>query len=170
MLRPVLIPILVSLIVQSATSSAASMRMDFRLPFTQKFSGRGSFEKTFTCRRCRAVPKVDGRLDDEAWKVRGEIEFGDGKPRTVVRACYDDATLYMAFVCHELPGRKALGTPKDRDSGVWKDDAIEICLGPPQVRKIRIWYHIILSVANSVYDKRTRFGKSYGYGSGNSSL
>ena len=160
MLRHVVTLLFVALAGQAA--SGDSIRIDFRRPFTEKFSGRGSFEKTFSCRRCQSVPKVDGRLDDGAWKVGGEIEFGDGKPRTVVRACYDEATLYMAFLCYELPGRKALGTPKDRDSGVWKDDAIEICLGPPQVRKIRIWYHIILSVANSVYDKRTRFGKSYG--------
>ena len=160
MLRHVVM--LVSVAMAGRAASATSIRMAFRRPFTEKFSGRGSFEKMFTCRRCQRVPKVDGRLDDDAWKVGGEIEFGDGKPRTTVRVCYDDATLYLAFVCYELPGRKALGTPRDRDSEVWKDDAVEICLGPPQVRKTRIWYHIILSVANCVYDQRTRFGKRFG--------
>jgi len=150
------------LIVQASAGSAASIKMDFGEPFTQKFSGRGSFDKKYACTRCQTPPKVDGILDDEVWQASGEIEFGDGRPRTVVRACYDDAMLYFAFVCHELLGRKATGMPRDRDADVWKDDAIEICIGPPQVRKTRISYHIIVSVANSLYDKRTRFGKSFG--------
>lgn len=155
-----LVPLLA--ILQPGAGWAASLKMDFRQPFTEKFRGRGSFDKTHVCTRCQTPPKVDGKLDDEAWQAGGEIEFGDGRPRTTVRAYYDDATLYFAFTCHELPGRKTVGTPKDRDADVWKDDAIEICIGPPQVRKTRISYHIIISAANSLYDKRTRFGKSFG--------
>ena len=160
--RNIVISAILCLIVQASAGSAASIKMDFGEPFTQKFSGRGSFDKKYACTRCQTPPKVDGILDDEVWQASGEIEFGDGRPRTVVRACYDDAMLYFAFVCHELLGRKATGMPRDRDADVWKDDAIEICIGPPQVRKTRISYHIIVSVANSLYDKRTRFGKSFG--------
>ncbi|MBT3376212.1 MAG: hypothetical protein HN742_28930 [Lentisphaerae bacterium] len=141
---------------------AAAIRMDFREPYTAKFHGAGSFEKTYGCRRTETPPVINGKTDDAVWAGLQEITFGVGEARTNVRACYDDHQLYLAFTCFEKTGRETQETPRDRDSNVWRDDAIEICLGPPQLRKIRVWYHFIISAANSVYDHRMRFSRAYG--------
>ncbi len=82
-----------------------------------------------------------------AWASADLIQFASGKAETVVRACHDATTLYVAFECRELPGRQTQATPRDRDGDVWSDDSVEICLAPPEAIKERRWFHFILNVA-----------------------
>ena len=148
--------------LHGVTTFGAAIRMEFREPFTAKFRGAGSFEQTYACRRTETPPTIDGSVQDAAWTGIQAIEFGEDNARTSVKACYDDQQLYFAFTCFEKPGRQTQGVARDRDADVWRDDAIEICLGPPQLRKLRVWYHFIISAANSVYDHRMRFSRAYG--------
>jgi len=148
--------------MNAATVPATGIAIEFRVPFTEKFQGTGQFERKHRCARTAAPPAIDGRLDDRAWADSEPIVFGNGNAQTSVRICHDAAALYLAFECREPAGRVTQATDKDRDTDVWRDDAIEICIGPPQEQKLRAWYLFIISAANSVYDQKMRFSKPFG--------
>jgi Carbohydrate family 9 binding domain-like len=86
-------------------------------------------------KRVRATPKIDGKLDDKAWKVRPTIhKFRDlrtkGIPRvrTQVWLTFDDKNLYVAARCYEPNVEKIRTTIHERDGVVTADDCIEFFL------------------------------------------
>jgi Carbohydrate family 9 binding domain-like len=77
---------------------------------------------------------VDGRLDERAWAGAQRVELVDtltGNPpryRTEVRLLWDEAALYVAFVCEDdevwvRPGRRD-------DDPIYEDEVVEIFLDP----------------------------------------
>jgi hypothetical protein len=91
--------------------------------------------------RVTAAPKIDGILDDEAWKVApltmapGEwVSYqpvrGDKMPedyRTEVRITYDDRNVYFAFHCFDNEPAKIRTNVSRRDSS-FNDDWIALSL------------------------------------------
>jgi len=79
-----------------------------------------------TAVRTPAAPRIDGRLDDDVWKLspgsgdfRQQIPFDGAAPseRTVVRVLYDDSAIYVGFDCEQIhTPLVAHLTRRDRDS------------------------------------------------------
>ncbi|HID39376.1 MAG TPA: hypothetical protein EYP36_07660, partial [Calditrichaeota bacterium] len=104
-------------------------------------------------KRCATPPKIDGELDDDAWrdatKVTGFKLLGSVKlasQQTEVLACYDERALYIAAICHEAKMSAVRANVKERDANVYEDDCFEVFLTP--LRDASTYYHFIVSVAN----------------------
>ena len=76
--------------------------------------------------------KVDGKLDDAAWKrapLIGEfVNTADGsksKYRTEARVLYDDNYMYFAFRCAD---ENIWATMKVRDQHLWDEEVVEVFL------------------------------------------
>ncbi len=81
------------------------------------------------------APRVDGRLDDDAWQRAPA--FGDftqrdpdvGAPsthRTAFRIVYDDARIYIAIWAFEPHEGGVIASELERDSGLRKGDAVRV--------------------------------------------
>ena len=95
----------------------------------------------FVIERVAAAPKIDGILDDEAWKIAPLtitpdewVSYnpvrGDKMPaeyRTDVRITYDDRNVYVAFYCFDNEPEKIRTNVSRRDSA-FNDDWIAISL------------------------------------------
>lgn len=89
-------------------------------------------------RRAVEPIKMDGNLDDAAWKQAAPATafsvYQDRYRRapilTEVRVCYDDKFLYFGVVCHEPYMDEVVNPHTRRDDSVWDDDCIEIFLDP----------------------------------------
>ena len=90
---------------------------------------------TYAVAKVSARPKIDGKLDDEAWRAapplgRFYLDTGDGpmRLRTVTRFVRDDTYLYMA-VDSELPGASDVPIQKGtRDNVNYGGETIELFL------------------------------------------
>ena len=116
--------------------------------------------------RARAVahkaqrpPKIDGRLDDDAWKAApaySDFMHNTGhypaRDQTRFQVCYDDQRLYFgvtAFDQNVKVMRKRV--PKgQRDGPVYYDDCIEFFLDTTGDRTT--YYHIIINANGAIYD------------------
>lgn len=80
-------------------------------------------------RRAARAPKLDGVLDDEAWKDATPltlVDSLDGRPtqfRTTVRMVWDDEALYVAFDCEDPD---VWGTFRSRDDPLYTQEVVEI--------------------------------------------
>jgi hypothetical protein len=97
---------------------------------------RGIKPRTYVCRRASAPIKLDGRLDDAAWRDAAWTEDfidieGDRKPkprfRTRARMLWDDDFLYVAA---ELEEPHVVATLTERNSIVFHDNDFEIFIDP----------------------------------------
>jgi len=74
-------------------------------------------------------PKIDGVLDDPAWKSATPltlVDSLDGRPtqlRTTARLTWDDEALYVAFECEDPD---VWGTFRKRDDPIYTQEAVEI--------------------------------------------
>jgi len=83
--------------------------------------------KTLECPRCDARPEIDGRLADAVWRDATVVEnLGGAEPRTRLRICHGEQTLYVGIECAELPGRTPEAKAKERDGVIWQDDRVEV--------------------------------------------
>ena len=134
--------------------AAAGLRFDFGpSPLDELRKAAGEQVKTAVCPRSAAPPKMDGKLDDPAWRDALAIQdFNFKKPATRVSLCYDDRALYIGVVCKELPGRTPFGKTRRRDTGAWQDDCIEMWLDPASAcssRAISPLSQFAVSLANA---------------------
>jgi hypothetical protein len=118
----------------------------------------GVGRKRIRAARAKTPIKLDGRLDDPAWKQAevGEfVEIGLGRLNadTKVRLTYDDENFYFGFECLEpliekMPGWwKAFG----HDGTLYAQDCVEIFLDP--VGDLAQYFHFICgALPNSYYD------------------
>lgn len=112
----------------------------------------------FTIGKTPVAPKLDGRLDDAAWKYAvalGGFKLMSKEPAmaddsTQVFMTYDSQNIYIAFKS-ALRGKKPRTTVKERDLAVWRDDSIEIILVPPHLKNDQR-YHAIFNSAGAIYD------------------
>ncbi|NOY79793.1 MAG: DUF4091 domain-containing protein [Kiritimatiellaeota bacterium] len=104
------------------------------------------------------APVVDGRLTDPGWGACAQFfpfaeAGGAGLAQVQTRALvfYDDANLYIAFRCEEPEPAKLVAQYGDRDTGVWRDDCIEIFLERPGATGPD---HFIVNSRGTFYDAR----------------
>ncbi|MCF6175937.1 MAG: DUF6067 family protein [Victivallaceae bacterium] len=98
---------------------------------------------TLTIPEISIPPKIDGVLDDKAWKQAASITgfYGlDGKlssRQTLVYMCYDLKNFYFAFkIKHE--GKFGMGTAEKIKQPKHSVDAVEVWLAPTAKK----WYHL----------------------------
>lgn len=105
------------------------------------------------------APKLDGDLSDSCWqkgtRVSNFYRYDKEEPaqtQTEAFLAYDDQALYVAFRCFEPNPKGLVVRIKERDSGVHRDDCIELFVGPGTDG--RVYYHFILNPANVRNDGR----------------
>ena len=144
----------VLLAVLRAEAGRAALRLDFP---PDPLARLGEAKRTeLTCRRCSAPPKIDGALDDAAWRGAKPVTLERLSPRwpeTRVRVCFDASALYLGVTCKTAPGVVAAGEmgPRD-DPGIWKGDHVEIWLDPT-LRASAI-HQFVVGAGGAVYDVR----------------
>ena len=92
--------------------------------------------------RTQRPPKIDGRLDDHAWQTATRVtDFVDlqtgerAEVQTVVRLCYDDRALYIAFECIEPNVSQLKPTKCERDSmKIFESECVEVFIDPEYSR------------------------------------
>lgn len=89
--------------------------------------------------RVTEAPKIDGVLDDAVWReavvvdgLTQQFPVPESEPteRTVIRICYDDRHLYIAFRCYDSEPDKINASIMDRDRSVGPDDYAFVLLDP----------------------------------------
>jgi hypothetical protein len=91
--------------------------------------------------RVSKPPKIDGALDDAAWKPAASVQLNwrfhpSNVPkfvrlketvRTTARLLWDDRFLYVGFACEDAD---AWATYKKRDANLWEEEVVEVYLDP----------------------------------------
>lgn len=112
------------------------------------------------CGTTSSPPKIDGKLDDPAWREAAflapfvRVAIHDEPSQAVTcRVVRDDQRLYAGFECHE-DDISALSTEVEvRDHPrAWADDCVQLFIAPGDPR--RVYFHIIVTAANVVFDER----------------
>lgn len=81
--------------------------------------------------RTPKAPTIDGKLDDEVWKLAKEVPLTrsfDGGPvsrKTTFRILWDDQYLYVAFFAED---KDLWGTLKKKDDPIYNEDVVEVFL------------------------------------------
>jgi len=95
-------------------------------------------------------------MDEECWEQSKALTNfilhpGMGHPelQTFAWIVYDQDNLYLAMKCIEPePGK--LKSEREHDGGIWKDDSVEVFLGPDGLTEN--YYHIIVNCTGTIYD------------------
>jgi hypothetical protein len=119
-----------------------------------------SSSMSLTISRVATPPKIDGNLDEPAWKTAEaadmkEYSGGTVKNRTTVQLAYDADNLYVAFTCFESRMDRIKTTWnhfEERDNAVWGDDCVEMLFDP--FGSGFNYYHIIINSAGVIADCR----------------
>jgi len=108
------------------------------------------------------APKIDGDIDEAAWKPVKALEFRllDGDPTkpscpTQAKLMATEEALYVAIKCMDPEPEKVFAKKRPRDSNVWEDDSVEVFLefGP---RPTPEYYQIIVNPEASFLDAFAR--------------
>lgn len=112
--------------------------------------------KTYVCQRAGEAVKIDGKLDEAAWKnvpataafvdISGE-DFPKPKFRTTAKMLWDDDFLYVAAEMEE-PNLQASLT--EHDSIIYRDNDFEVFLDPDGDGKN--YFEIEVNAFNTVFD------------------
>jgi Carbohydrate family 9 binding domain-like len=96
---------------------------------------------------------IDGKLDEKIWEKADVIELNDSKDgsapvqKTKVKMCWDDYTLYLAFICSD---KDIWSSFKNHDDYIYEENAIEAFIN---VDKIKNTYaEIQISPLNVKFD------------------
>ena len=110
------------------------------------------------------APKIDGKIADAEWKGSeglGSFEQlkrkGPAKYATTVRLGYDDENLYAAYNCSEASLKHLLQRYRERDTGVWQDDAVELLIQRAAAEPDD-FHHFIVNCIGALYDAYSRDG------------
>lgn len=107
--------------------------------------------------------RIDGNLDDAAWKKSRPIEAFQTLKGTTPQAATtgmlltDANYLYLAFRCEEPKMDKLQTTPEPRDGVLWDNDCIEIFVAP--FAQSGNYYHLAIDAGGHVYDAFSQDGK-----------
>ena len=103
------------------------------------------------------APRIDGALDDVAWREAssmGEfagLEGGAVSQRTAAFVRYDASHLFVAFRCFESRMAGISGRAQDRDGDIWSDDCVEVFIDTNRDRKT--YCQIEINAAGAITDK-----------------
>ena len=113
---------------------------------------------TMTIPRIKA-PIMDGRVDPGQWngaaQTTGFVGLNDRalvEDQTIVRAGWDDDALYLRYECLDPQKRALTARLTGRDSGISKEDAVDMILQPEPGRYP--YYHLASSAIGTLYDSR----------------
>jgi carbonic anhydrase/acetyltransferase-like protein (isoleucine patch superfamily) len=116
---------------------------------------RGSLPR-YDCRRAAGAIEVDGALDDPGWRGIPPMSplvhaNGTGEPSqaTEVRACWDEAHLYVSFSCKDTD---VWGNFEKRDDPLYDEEVAEIFLCP--TGDLRHYFEIEVSPLNTLFDAK----------------
>ncbi len=99
---------------------------------------------------------IDGRLDEAVWSRLESVgpfrlTSGEGEPSlpTELKLCWDDTSLYLAFVCVDTD---IWGTYRNHDDPVWEEEVAEafLCSGGDVTR----YFEFNFSPHNVVFDAK----------------
>lgn len=100
--------------------------------------------------------KIDGKPDEAIWQQANQIvlkenrsgnNVSDARLRTEVMTCYDDITLYIAFICNDPDIWTSFAA---RDEYLWEEEAVEVFIDVDQV--LENYVEIEVSPANILFD------------------
>src|SRR5262249_28380782 len=107
----------------------------------------------------KAAPKIDGTLDDPAWKdaaATDAFKLTEGSAPTNKTKLYvmrDENNVYIAVQCLDkednLKALKADATDHDQDD-IWSDDSVEIFIDPSNKRES--YYQFIINSKGVTWD------------------
>ncbi len=95
-------------------------------------------------------PKIDGLLDDSAWKLASVIsEFYQREPdtgepiseKTEVYVCYGEKHLYIGFRCFDDPD-KITAKESKRDISLGEDDRVQVIIDTYNDKRNAFWFQI----------------------------
>ncbi len=124
---------------------------------------------SYRCPNVCTPPVIDGRLDDEAWKVAPPITLvisQTGAPatkKTIARMCWDDTNLYVSFDCEDAD---IFSTYMKRDDPVYNEEVVEVFASPNC--DLKHYYELNVSPRNVVFDS-TVYDPVAGHPSGQTS-
>lgn len=106
--------------------------------------------------------KIDGLLNDEAWKKTEPFGFVDKNGETAPfktwgYAAWDEQTLYLAFLNYEPDMNKLTAECTQRDQnygpGMWEDDSVELFLCPNSADKTG-YLQFIINANGLIWDAK----------------
>jgi hypothetical protein len=118
-------------------------------------------------RRVAEPPRIDGLLDEAAWKSASPVELVqsfDGRRaqrRTIARLVRDDEALYVAFECEDPD---VWGTFENRDDPLYGEEVVELFLDADGDG--RTYHELEVSPRNTIFDAyfpRRREGMELGF-------
>jgi hypothetical protein len=104
----------------------------------------------------KTLPKIDGKLDEPVWKKANPVVLKENRSGrkvtdpnllTQVLICYNDSTLYIAFICND-PDIWTNYTK--RDEFLWQEEAVEVFIDVDDVPETYV--EIEVSPANVLFD------------------
>lgn len=99
---------------------------------------------------------IDGKPDESIWEFAKQISLKENRSgndvldpdlQTQVMACYDDSSLFFAFICYD-PDIWTSFT--ERDEHLWEEEAVEIFIDVDDVPETYV--EIEISPANILFD------------------
>jgi len=125
--------------LQSLTASRASgdwsLCAKAELFIANRGKGGECPKPNFVCKSVGTKPKLDGRLDDEAWQAARsvslrEVESGGEPLESIAALTHDDEFLYLAISCQRLPGGDYATDDRirTRDANLQGKDRVELLL------------------------------------------
>ena len=128
-----------------------------------------------TVGRVSVPPKIDGSLDDEAWKhaiVLSDYTLMNvpirASQQTEARVLYDQDALYLGFRCYEIvlqPAQqrvhefRAQHGPETLDERIWNEDGVEVFLSPHASG--RPYCHFIVNARGARFDGKGKGDNSW---------
>lgn len=116
----------------------------------------GFHPKGYVCHRVTRPPRIDGRLDDEAWREAAWTDDfvdiqGDARPRPRFRTrgkmVWDDEYFYIGA---ELEEPHVWGTLTERDSIIFHDNDFEVFIDPDSDN--HLYYELEINALGTVWD------------------
>ena len=109
------------------------------------------------CPTTSEPPRIDGRLDDGAWRAAdavGLVTMDGQRPEAATRAwvCRDAQNLYVAFECARKAGDKLRADETKRDGRVYLDDCVEVFLDVEHAHEQ--YFHFALNCRGVLFDER----------------
>jgi hypothetical protein len=107
----------------------------------------------YNCPKVKCAPKIDGKLDDAAWKLAPEVTLVmtcTGEPatkHTTARMCWDDDCLYVGFDCADTD---IFATMTNRGDWIFREEVVEAFLCPDC--DLTRHYEINLSPRNVIFE------------------
>jgi hypothetical protein len=115
--------------VKSGPQDGMNRVMTASLPVTGQ---KTLIERKYVVRKVAKAPKIDGKLDEAAWKDApsagtfvGTMDGASVRQRTDVKMLWDDKNLYFAF---DNQDDDVWGLLTNRDDKLWQQEAVEIMI------------------------------------------